>query len=53
MLQTNAKEAKKRWWYCKGDKGKNHVAENCPAIAKRKAEGEWVDRPRNGAGGRS
>jgi hypothetical protein len=39
-----------RCYYCKGDKGKTRTAENCPEIAKRKANGTWVDRPRNRAG---
>jgi hypothetical protein len=50
-IQTKPKP--KHCWFCKGDKGKNHVADNCPEIAKRKANGTWVDRPRKGAGGHS
>lgn len=30
-----------------------HTAENCPEIAKRKANGTWQDRPRKQAGRRS
>ena len=52
-IETNNHKPVKRSFFCRGDKGKTHTAENCPEIAKRKANGTWQDRPRKQAGRRS